>query len=466
MQEPLQAFFGPPGGDESVGVGVEETGSRCTGPLRVEIGRLQGDDGLVVLTEIHAGAGQDDAQLCCLVAGQLASFLAPAQFERLLRATETAFAVGHDGEQSGTTGHAACCAEFGQRLRPLTGVIGGDAGGLADDRDAAGALTGGASMRERGAGIVVEQATGHHQMPGDGVRVRLVQAQQIATDRRVELGRLDVVGDIRLVRACVATLRRDAFAPAARTESAFTATTTGCSLATTVAGLGATAVAGIASPVAATALVTASALVATTTIVAVTVAALTAGTVRTLTGTVAVLPTAIVAAARTVIAVAGTIVATAGAVVASGTFAVGTVAASGASIVAAAIPAVSALEGTTVVATLGTLVVTALGSPVFAALGTSIVAALGASIVAPVRATIVTALRTVVASGRTSGGSVATLAAVVAASTLVAVAGCALASAVVGAILALVLAARPRSGSSTPEGPTFTVAVGHRKILS
>lgn len=450
MQEPLQAFFGPPGGDESVGVGVEETGGRCTGPLRIEIGRLQGDDGLVVLTEIHAGTGEDDPQLCCFVAGQLASFLAPTQFERFLGATETAFAVGHDGKQSGTTGHATCCAEFGQRLRPLTGVVGSDAGGLADDRDAAGALACGASMGERGTGIVVEQATGHHQMPGDGVRVRLVQAQQIAADRRVELGRLDVLRDVRLVRTCVATLRRDAFAPAARTESTFTATTTGCSLATTVAGLGVTAVAGIASPVATTPLVTASALVATTTIVAVTVGALTAGTVRTLTGTVTVLPTTVVAAAGTIIAVAGPIIAAAGAVVAAGTFAVGTVAATGASVVAAAIPAVSALEGTAVVATLGTLVVTSLGSPVVATRGAS----------------IVTALRTVVASGRTSGGSVATLPAVVAASTLVAVAGCALAAAVVGAFLALVLAARPRSGSSTPEGPTFTVAVGHRKILS
>lgn len=450
MQEPLQAFFGPPGGDESVGVGVEETGSRCTGPLRIEIGRLQGDDGLVVLTEIHAGTREDNPQLCRLVAGQLASFLAPAQFERLLGATETAFAVGHHGEQSGTTGHATCCAEFGQRLRPLPGVVGGDAGGLADDRDAAGALTGGASMGERGARIVVEQTTGHHQMPGDGVRVRLVQAQQIAADRRVELGCLDVVGDVRLVRTCIAALRCDAIAPATRTESTFTATTTGCSLATTVTGLGATAVAGIASPVAATSLVTAS-LVATTTIVAVAVAALTAGTVRTLTGTVAVLPTTLVAAARPVIAAAG-------AVVASGTFAVGTVAATGTSVVAAAIPAVSALEGTAVVATLGALIVTALGAP--------IVAALGAPIVAPVRAPIVTALRTVVSSGRTSGGSVATLPAVVAASTLVAVAGCALVAAVAGAFLALVLAARPRSGSSTPEGPTFTVAVGHRKILS
>ncbi|MDC3726852.1 hypothetical protein JRB27_14130, partial [Rhodococcus sp. Rp3] len=95
-----------------------------------------------------------------------------------------------------------------------------------------------------------------------------------------------------------------------------------------------------------------------------------------------------------------------------------------------------------------------------------VIAALGTSIVAPLRAPIVTALRTVVAAGRTSGGSVATLPAVVAPSPLVAVAGCALAATVVGAFLAFVLAARPRSGSSTPEGPTFTVAVGHRKILS
>jgi len=287
-------------------------------------------------------------------------------------------------------------------------------------------------------------------MPGDAVRVRLVQAQQVAANGRIELGRLDVVGQIGFVRTCVATLRCDAFAPTRRAESTFTTATAGRTLAAGVAGPGSSAVTGVAPTVAATTLVAtplvATPLVTAATVVAIAVAALAAGTVT-------VLPTAVVAATRTILAATG-------AIVASGAFPVGTVAAIGTSVVAAAIAAVSALVGAAVVAVLGTTVVAASRATVLTALRTPIIAARGTSIVTALGTTVV------VTAGRTSAGFVAALPARVAAPAFVAVARCTLAATVVGAFVALLLAARPRSGSSTPEGPTFTVAVGHRKILS
>lgn len=49
-------------------------------------------------------------------------------------------------------------------------------------------------------------------MPGHGLRVALVQAQQIPPDRGIEIGGLDLIGQIRLVRS-----RRPAIDPASAT---------------------------------------------------------------------------------------------------------------------------------------------------------------------------------------------------------------------------------------------------------
>lgn len=440
MQEPLQTFFGPTGRHESIGVRIEQPCRRGTTAVRVEVGGLQGHHGLVVLAEIHAGTSEHDTQFCGVVAGQCACFVAASELEGLLRTSESAFAVGHHGEQAGTAGHPAGCTKLRQSLRPFTGVVGGDAGGLADHCDAAGALACGTGMSERGARVVVEQAACHHQMTCHRVRVRLVQTQQVAADGRIEFGRFDVIGQIRFVRAGFATLRRHTLTSTTGAETTLAAATPGCAVATTVAALGTTTVSvGGAAAVAATAVLTTTPVVATPsvvttalsrgtrrTLITIAVAAVTARTVGALPGTVTELPAAIVVTAGTFTA---------------GALAVRALVPASARVVAAAIASVSARCGTTIS--------TSIRSTVIALRGTTIIAA----------------------AGRTSAaGAVRTLPAVVAPTltTLagVAVAGRALVAGVVGAFVALVLAARPRSGSSTPEGPTFTVAVGHRKILS
>ncbi|KOS53201.1 hypothetical protein Z051_26840 [Rhodococcus rhodochrous KG-21] len=63
-------------------------------------------------------------------------------------------------------------------------------------------------------------------MPGHRIGVRLVQAQQIPADGRIQFGRFDVFGKIRLVRTRVATRSRSTFATPARAETAFAAAAT------------------------------------------------------------------------------------------------------------------------------------------------------------------------------------------------------------------------------------------------
>ncbi|AKE90219.1 hypothetical protein AAT18_14290 [Rhodococcus aetherivorans] len=81
-------------------------------------------------------------------------------------------------------------------------------------------------MRQRQTGIVVDQAAGHDQVPGHCVGVRLVETQQVPADRRIEVRRFDVLGQVRLVRPGFATRSRSTLAATARAESTLAATAT------------------------------------------------------------------------------------------------------------------------------------------------------------------------------------------------------------------------------------------------
>ncbi|ANZ25061.1 hypothetical protein A4U64_10520 [Rhodococcus sp. WB1] len=81
-------------------------------------------------------------------------------------------------------------------------------------------------MRQRQTGIVVDQAAGHDQVPGHCIGVRLVETQQVPADRRIEVRRFDVLGQVRLVRPGFATRSRSTLAATARAESTLAATAT------------------------------------------------------------------------------------------------------------------------------------------------------------------------------------------------------------------------------------------------
>ncbi|GAA4483647.1 hypothetical protein GCM10023094_35470 [Rhodococcus olei] len=217
-----------------------------------------------------------------------------------------------------------------------------DAGGLPDDRDAAGAVPCGAGVRERQLRIVVEQFGRHHQVPGDGVRVRLVEAEQIPADRRIQLAGLDLLGQIRLVGTRGTAFGTGAAVAGTRRESALAATTLRSPIA----------------PVRAAALATGTVIVAPSLLAAVLAAALAALTatvtpVLTATGTTVVAPVS-------------------AAMLASGSPIVSPVAAALATIATPAVTTTTfAAAGTTVVAAVSAArftVTFASGSPILAAM--------------------------------------------------------------------------------------------------
>ncbi len=222
VEEPLQALVRAARRDQRVGVGVEQARGGRAGAHRIQIRGLQGDDGLIELAQVHPGARHHDPQLAGLVTAEPLCFLAAAELDGPLRPTETTLAVRHHGQQPGTTRHAPRGPQLREGLGPLLGVIGHHTGGLADHRDATGPLPGGPGVGQRQPRIVLEQLDSHHHVPGDGLGVVLVQAQQIPAHGGIEIGGLHVLGQVGLVRAGSAPVG----GTATHGASAFTATAT------------------------------------------------------------------------------------------------------------------------------------------------------------------------------------------------------------------------------------------------
>ncbi len=206
VEEPLQSVFDTTSCNEGIGVGVEQPSRSFTGTRCVQILGLQCDNCLIELTEIHAGACDDDPQLRRLVARKQGSLVATAELDRAFWSTQTAFAVGHDSDQTRSTSHSTGSTKLGESFSPFTGVVRGDSGSFTNDRNSAGALTRSASVEQCKFRIFVDELARHDQVTRNCVGVVLVEAEQIPTNGRVQLGGLYVVGQIRFVRSCLLTV--------------------------------------------------------------------------------------------------------------------------------------------------------------------------------------------------------------------------------------------------------------------
>ena len=82
-------------------------------------------------------------------------------------------------------------------LGPLTRVVGGDAGRLADQRDPRRAVPGVAGMSQRLVRVVVDERARGDEVPRDGLGRLLLQAAQVTTNLGVQLGSRHVVGERR-----------------------------------------------------------------------------------------------------------------------------------------------------------------------------------------------------------------------------------------------------------------------------
>ena len=154
--------------------------------------RRQNRKGLIQLSQVRPCAGHDDTQFVGVVAGQLGGIGTAGQLDCPLRSAETAFTVGDQRQQWGLATHPAGGPEFGDRLRPVAAVIGGNADGFADGRDSARPLSGGAGMLQRSLRVLVEQLARRHQMTCYEVSGTAVECGEFPTDLRRQLPRFDI----------------------------------------------------------------------------------------------------------------------------------------------------------------------------------------------------------------------------------------------------------------------------------
>ena len=123
---------------------------------------------------------------------------AAGQLDRALRPPESSLDVRHHRQVPGPTAHPPGGPQLAEGLAPLTGVVGGDAGGLADGRDPRRPVPGVARVRQRLLGIVVDERPRGDEVARDGVGRVLLQTRAVPADRSVQFGGGDVVGQRRL----------------------------------------------------------------------------------------------------------------------------------------------------------------------------------------------------------------------------------------------------------------------------
>ena len=130
------------------------------------------------------------------------------QFDRALRAANSAFAVGDQRKQRRLAAHPASSAQFGQRLGPVTAVVGRDADGLSDRGYPAGPGAGSAGMRQRRLGVVLEEFACSDEMPRHDVGRGPIQGREFAADLGRQLLGFDLGGN----RRTLGVLRRRVWA--------------------------------------------------------------------------------------------------------------------------------------------------------------------------------------------------------------------------------------------------------------
>src|SRR4029078_12258586 len=160
VDEPLHSVLIAAKREYRFGVTVEKPCGRLSGPVRIQLRGRQNREGLLVLSEIRAGAGHADARLVAVAPGELGCLGGARQLDRAFRAAYAAFAVGDQRKQRRLAAYAPGGAQFGQRLGPVAAVIGRDTDGLADRGDAAGSGAGGPGVCQRGLGVLVEGVAG------------------------------------------------------------------------------------------------------------------------------------------------------------------------------------------------------------------------------------------------------------------------------------------------------------------
>ncbi len=237
VHEPLHRLRLAAGGEQVVGIGVEEPGAPRVPPRRVELGDLQPDDRGVQLAEVAPGTRRDDEQLDAFRRDESPRFRPAGEVEGPLGAAESTLDVGHHRDVPGHAAHPPGGPEVAERLAPLARVIGDDPGRLPDDRDPRRASPRVAGVLERAVGVLVDQQAGRDQVARHRLRRVLLEPAQVPSHVGVQLLRRHRIGQCRLRdERPLGGLRNPARRPAAVRTVAAGRTATGVAIVASRAG--------------------------------------------------------------------------------------------------------------------------------------------------------------------------------------------------------------------------------------
>src|SRR5690606_10277256 len=191
----LRGLLGPACDLEHGRARLEHAGPELA--LRADGGNLvESRERGVELAEVDARPAHDDRELGAPDVVERGSLVGRRERERALGAPEAPLAVGHDRQVLGRAVETAHRAQLAQRLRVAARAVGGQARGLACDVDAARAAHRGLRVLVGGLRVGVDEAAGHHEVAAGDLGRLLAQRPQPASCRTVELGELDVLGDL------------------------------------------------------------------------------------------------------------------------------------------------------------------------------------------------------------------------------------------------------------------------------
>jgi hypothetical protein len=181
------------GFQQGVGVGIEQPGRPGPDSPVSKFGHLQRHNGGRGPALIPANPRLDDPQLDLDFPGKVADRRVLDDRQCPVRPAEGALAVGHQRQVAGTPGQPPGGAQFGQRLGPPSGLVGGHTAGLPDNPDPGREL----ARRQR---VLVGLSRffgqpGGYQPPGHGIGQVARQGAQFRPDAGVQLVCANAVRD-------------------------------------------------------------------------------------------------------------------------------------------------------------------------------------------------------------------------------------------------------------------------------
>ena len=177
----------PSGGLEGVGVRVAQPhGPRRCAP-RAELGELEHDDGSRGLALVAPSAGLDDRELDLRGPVHAIRPRATGQLERAIWSATAPLAVGLDRDVGVGPGDPAVGTELGQGCVPPPGGVRGQPGRLPDHGEPGRATDRSLGVLVRAFGILVDQTSGHDDVPADDVLQCRGQAGQLGPNNPIEI---------------------------------------------------------------------------------------------------------------------------------------------------------------------------------------------------------------------------------------------------------------------------------------